>query len=104
MYQSYGQIIARILDKQKQFAKRRHQRAGVPTATAGGFLDRDLALQAGLVDGESARLLFNELYGIPLPQAVLFRFERLMDRVNLYALTEIQECLDEKADLVFLVR
>lgn len=43
-------------------------------------------------------------FGAPLSSAATVRFERLRDRINLYALSEIQECLDEKESLVFLVR
>ena len=44
-----------------------------------------------------------DTHGAPLSPAVTVRFERLLDRINLYALPEIQECLDEKDGLVFLV-
>lgn len=45
-----------------------------------------------------------QTFGAPLSSAATVRFERLRDRINLYALSEIQECLDEKESLVFLVR
>ena len=45
----------------------------------------------------------SETFGAPLSQAAIVRFERLLDRINLYALSEIQECLDEKDALVFMV-
>lgn len=44
-----------------------------------------------------------QTFGAPLSSAATVRFERLRDRINLYALSEIQECLDEKESLVFLV-
>lgn len=42
-------------------------------------------------------------FGAPLSVAATVRFERLRDRINHYAISEIQECLDEKEALVFLV-
>lgn len=42
-------------------------------------------------------------YGVPVSTAAGFRFERLKDRINLYALSEIQDCLDEKESLVMMV-
>lgn len=47
--------------------------------------------------------LSTQTYGVSLSSAATVRFERLRDRINLYALSEIQECLDEKESLVFLV-
>ena len=44
-----------------------------------------------------------QTFGAPLSSAASVRFERLRDRINLLALSEIQECLDEKDSLVFLV-
>ena len=41
--------------------------------------------------------------GVALASTATVRFARLKDRINLYALSEIQECLDEKESLVFLV-
>jgi hypothetical protein len=34
--------------------------------------------------------------GFGLPLSAVVRFERLLDRVRLHALTEIEECLKEK--------
>lgn len=41
--------------------------------------------------------------GITLPVSAEVRFERLLDRIRLYALTEIEECLKQKESLVFMV-
>lgn len=40
--------------------------------------------------------------GVRLSRAALVRFERLKDRIQLLALSEVQSCLDEKESLVFL--
>ena len=42
-------------------------------------------------------------YGVSLSIAASKRFERLKDRINLFALSEIQDCIDEKEALVLLV-
>lgn len=41
--------------------------------------------------------------GLNLPPCTIDRFERLLDRIRLYALTEIDECLKQKESLVFMV-
>ena len=43
-------------------------------------------------------------YGVPITPAAAVRFERLKDRISLYALSEIQSCLAEKDSLMTLVR
>ena len=52
-------------------------------------------------EGEST--VDTKTFGAPLSAAATVRFERLRDRINHYAISEIQECLDEKEALVFLV-
>ena len=42
-------------------------------------------------------------YGVPISPAAAVRFERLKDRISLYALSEIRSCLDEKDSLMTLV-
>lgn len=42
-------------------------------------------------------------YGVPVSHAAAARFERLKDRITLYALSEIKACLDEKDSLMALV-
>lgn len=42
------------------------------------------------------------LLGVSLSSAARVRFERLKDRIRLYALSEIQECLDQKNSLVMM--
>lgn len=106
IYQSYALIIKRILEKQKPFTElTARQRRDTPTAV--GPLDYGSNVTRQGVD-ESLNLGGNiptstETLGAPLSQAAVVRFERLLDRINLYALSEIQECLDEKDALVFLV-
>lgn len=91
MYQSYALIIARILDRQKPL----HSNTGEPSGMNGR------PSKALTSEGEVASEI--QTFGAPLSAAATVRFERLRDRINLYALSEIQECLDEKESLVFLV-
>ena len=42
-------------------------------------------------------------YGVSISIAASKRFERLKDRINLFALSEIQDCIDEQEALVLLV-
>lgn len=79
MYQSYALIIGRIVS-----------RHGTPTEV------NQQGPSAG--DGD------DETFTAPLTAKAIVKFERLKDRIELYALSEIQECLDEKESLVFLVR
>ena len=44
------------------------------------------------------------MYGVSLVPAAKVRFERLRDRINQLALSEIEACLNEKDDLMTLVR
>jgi hypothetical protein len=41
--------------------------------------------------------------GVRLSSSAIVRFERLLDRIKLYAISEIDECLTEKESLVLMV-
>lgn len=88
MYQSYALIIERILDRQKPL----HSSTGESSSESGHYIE------ASTLDMSKV-----QSFGAPLSSAATVRFERLRDRINLYALSEIQECLDEKESLVFMV-
>lgn len=45
---------------------------------------------------------FTSSLGVSLSSAARVRFERLKDRIILYALSEIQECIDQKDSLVMM--
>ena len=97
IYQSYALIIERILDRQRlpdTSAKSTHNH----------FASHRALEHEGhqpLPNGEVA--VENLTFEVPLASAATVRFERLKDRINLYALSEIQDCLDEKESLVFMV-
>lgn len=106
IYESYALIIKRILEKQKQFTKAKMQahyfRSGA-FENPELYADMEQSFRTELL-ADDFKLLNKDTFGAPLMKGTIARFERLLDRINLYALTEIQECLDEKEDLVFLVR
>lgn len=87
MYESYALIIERILDRQK------------PISSLMSRSPTELSDQIGR--GELSK--GDQSYGVSLSPAAVVRFERLRDRIKLYALSEIQDCLDAKESLVFLV-
>lgn len=106
MYESYALIIKRILEKQKRYrdfaAKQtKGPASGLDAQHLRRNADRDVLDDS--VDLTGRFPAASEDFGPPMPQPAVNRFERLLDRINLYALNEIQECLDEKDALVFMV-
>ena len=104
MYQSYELIIERILYRQRMFDSsiRRpstmSRLASGPSRTGTDF--GDLTETAGGADLDFENVSDTNVRLCP---AATVRFERLLDRVRLYALTEIENCLKEKEELVFMV-
>ena len=88
VYQSYAVIIDRVLDRQKPVNTSTARRPSVSSSHGTQNLD-------DVTDPQN--------YGVSLSADATVRFERLRDRINLYALSEIQDCLNEKESLVFLV-
>ena len=78
MYQSYDRIIERVIAMDKRL--------------------EDSGVDRGLMNTSQAQL--NEHLGVRISPSAIFRFQRLKDRISLYVLNEIQECLDEKEALV----
>ncbi|KAI9820008.1 MAG: hypothetical protein M1827_006579 [Pycnora praestabilis] len=87
IYQSYGLIIDRVLERKMAVTPR----VGPNTAHDTHILDP-------AVNTTSAD---NNLRA-SLSTAAIVRFERLKDRINLYATSEIQECIDQKEALVMM--
>ena len=96
IYQSYTLIIERILDRQKPVNNLMNRSRNLNDSQYTQPFNKGTSLQ----DGDLEML---PAFEVPLSPAATVRFERLRDRINLYALSEIQECLDEKESLVFLV-
>lgn len=105
MYQSYNLIIDRILEKQKPIDDLIERRL-TSKDTDGGQPLNGVPLITRKVTAESRKFddgAAPQTFGVPLSSAAAVRFERLRDRINLYAISEIQDCLDEKESLVFMV-
>jgi len=101
IYQSYDLIIARVLERQKPL-KRSASELGEATV-AYPEDDEVPGASAAPIQASTGDILNNRYLGVALSPPTVVRFERLKDRINLYALGEIQDCLDEKESLGFLV-
>ena len=105
IYKSYALIIERILDRQ-QPVKRTASIDASDEQVQHQPPNRNRAVQhlgAPSAQNEGGHI-GAQTFGAPLSSSAIVRFERLLDRVNLFVISEIQECLDEKESLVFLVR
>lgn len=104
LYQSYELILNRILKRQRLL--REEKRISGQPLTSGRI--RTLTRDQGRRIDSWATIGYDEdpsaLGGIELASSAASRFERLLDRIGLYALCEIEECITEKEALTFLVR
>lgn len=89
MYESYALIIERILDRQKLADKFRGHRVQSPPQSPQANTSKNP------IDAKPSLA--------PLTSKAKDKFERLKDRIELYALSEIEECQKEKEELTFLV-
>lgn len=92
IYESYNNIIERVLDGPKQMEYLKASSDDVPVAS-----------RQGLESSEIGDTAITSSIGVPLSTTARVRFERLKDRITLYALSEIKDCIDEKDALVMLV-
>ncbi|KAF2856212.1 hypothetical protein T440DRAFT_463549 [Plenodomus tracheiphilus IPT5] len=96
VYQSYELIIERVLKKQE---------ATLASLKNSRIMSGNESLASSQPNTNSHGPTIPEadsLLGVSLSSAARVRFERLKDRINLYALSEIQECLDQKDSLVMM--
>lgn len=98
MYKSYALIINRLL--KPRTSKQIHDLAMSSSIRAGNLsaTPPDLAQEIAMTIIANRPDPTAEL---PLP--ALLRFERLLDRIRLYALVEIEECVKQKDSLVLMV-
>jgi hypothetical protein len=97
VYQSYELIIERVLKKQE---------ATLASLKNSHIVSGHDSLASSMPAVNSPGPLIPEtdsLLGVSLSSAARVRFERLKDRIILYALSEIQECIDQKESLVMMV-
>lgn len=104
IYQSYDLIMWRILQRQRLL--RDEARTNKPPTALGSPLSEtdvlDLRRQQTFQSDLSLSATSDVSVGVPLSSAATARFERLLDRIKLYCLSEIDGCLTEKESLTFL--
>jgi Mg2+ and Co2+ transporter CorA len=96
VYQSYQLLIERILEK-REVTLASLKNSHVMSGRASPALSTHGTCSPNPLLPDTASLL-----GVSLSSAARVRFERLKDRIVLYALSEIQECLDQKDSLVMM--
>jgi hypothetical protein len=108
VYQSYEQMITRILQRQRLLRDEarkegKPQAESRPVTTSGEHYDNGHG--PSMFRSPTVLLTTSEdmSLGVPLSSSAIVRFERLLDRIKLYAISEIDECLNEKEALVFMV-
>ncbi|KAI9779355.1 MAG: hypothetical protein M1839_007463 [Geoglossum umbratile] len=94
LYSSYKLIIDRILERQKPKYQMHHS----PYGTFDHRFSSPHFGKRSHTDGGAP----DSVLGATLSSSAIVRFQRLGDRINLYVLSEIQQCLDEKESLVFM--
>ena len=95
MYEGYNLIIDRVIQGPQQ-ASEKPLRPGFSLHTDHESTNsRSSLVEVGRIQAEG--------YGVPVTAAAAIRFERLKDRITLYALSEIGSCLDEKESLMAMV-
>ncbi|KAL4989283.1 hypothetical protein BDW68DRAFT_156950 [Aspergillus falconensis] len=97
LYQSYELIMTRLLQRQRLLqdeARSNHQRAPF-----GHTFDPETHRQ---MTGSFSASTPEASVGVRLSPPAVARFERLLDRIKLYCLSEIESCLTEKESLTFL--
>jgi Mg2+ and Co2+ transporter CorA len=107
VYQSYELIIERVLRKQEvtlASLKNSHILSGNASLASTYAALNELPAPPPPGSGGPGPLIpeADSLLGVALSSAARVRFERLKDRIVLYALSEIQECLDQKESLVMM--
>ena len=96
MYETYVLIIDRILYRQEN---------SLGMAKGGGkivILNPESSASGIAANAKENAIILGDpkILGVPLSPLAVARFERLRDRIKLYALAEIQDCLEEKEGLV----
>lgn len=108
VYQSYDQMITRILQRQRLLRdEARKEAKGQPETRPALYpTDQEPNGHRPSLYHTSTMLLHTSEdmpLGVLLSSSAIVRFERLLDRIKLYAVSEIEECLTEKETLVFMV-
>lgn len=107
VYRSYEVLIDRVLEKREASLaslKNSHIVSGIDNGSGMGS-GRESMMNSMSIAGQTQGLVREEesMIGVSLSSAARVRFERLKWRIRLYALSEIDECLDLKESLVMMV-
>ncbi|KAL2001317.1 hypothetical protein VTN02DRAFT_1917 [Thermoascus thermophilus] len=103
LYQSYELIMMRILQRQRLLRdEARSNRESHPYGNSFSDLGFQDVRQSTVRSGLGILSSYDAPVGVPLSYAAVGRFERLVDRIKLYCLSEIETCLREKESLTFL--
>lgn len=105
LYQSYELIMRRLLQRQRMLRDeaRSSQPAAIPYGTTFGDMGSVDMRQSNVMSNSCFQHTTEKSVGVQLSSTAVARFERLVDRINLYCLSEIENCLIEKESLTFLV-
>ena len=97
VYSSYELIVERLIQRQNTLN-------GAATSRQRDSNTANEDLQGSQTMLNSTLTLDREsTLGVPMTAEAFTRFERLRDRIRLYALIELEDCLKEKETLVSLV-
>lgn len=101
MYETKKIIIDNLLYRQENSLSKSHTKvADVGPAPPSSSIIATSPATPGWVTGPLGPLGDPDILGVPLSPLAVAKFERLRDRVKLYALGEIDDCLAEKSELV----
>ncbi|KAF2428914.1 hypothetical protein EJ08DRAFT_591732 [Tothia fuscella] len=98
LYQGYDSIIARLLEKQEStLASLKNSHILASTTANSPHINSMSSSQIHDPTTNGA-----EIIGVSFSSAARVRFERLRHRINLYVLSEINGCLEQKESLVMM--
>ena len=99
LYQSYALIVDRILERHRLVDDCAIRRPSTQLPDAPSLSNNGTAIDCLGVNARQQGRRFE----VPLGSGAAVRFERMKDRIQLYALCQIQDWINEKESLVFLV-
>ncbi|KAK5274203.1 hypothetical protein LTR96_000803 [Exophiala xenobiotica] len=103
MYQGYELIVSRLLHRQRAATQAEIMSMSPADPRRLNNVQSYHETPASQLDQSDLTILDEDSgLSVKLSLSAVIRFERLLDRIRLYALTEIEECLKEKESLVFM--
>ncbi|KAK5467589.1 hypothetical protein LTS15_000562 [Exophiala xenobiotica] len=103
MYQGYELIVSRLLHRQRAATQAEIMSMSPADPRRLNNVQSYHSTPASQLDQSDLTILDEDSgLSVKLSLSAVVRFERLLDRIRLYALTEIEECLKEKESLVFM--